>query len=85
MSILNKESAVPRPERAVEKVRLNLDMHPAVKEQLQSIQERTKADSMSEVLRRALAVYQTILDTQDSGGTVLVKPKMGLVKEVLVL
>lgn len=74
-----------RPVREVEKVRLNMDVHPEVKAELIAVQERIHADSMSEVLRRALKVYVAVLDTQDDGGVVLVKPKIGFAKEILVL
>lgn len=76
---------MPRPLRAVQKVRTNLDFHPDIKAKIEELRDRTHADGMGEVVRRAIALYETVLDTQESGGTLLIKPKVGLVREVLVV
>lgn len=49
-----------RPKRP-EKVRLNLDLAPEVRVRLEELQMKTSADSLSEVVRRALAVYDVLV------------------------
>ncbi len=56
-----------RPIRDQERVRLNLAIAPEVKERLDALQARTHADSMAEVFRRALAVYDTLLSKHEQG------------------
>lgn len=51
-----------RPVRAVPKVRINLDLHPDVKSCMERIKDRIQADSLSEVVRRALLAYEHQLD-----------------------
>ena len=64
------------------KVRLNLDLTQKVKGQMESIQQRTDAASFVEVIRRAVAVYDMLLEHEESGGRVfLVNPDQS--KELL--
>lgn len=67
-----------RPARVVKKIRVNLDMHPDVKEQVEALKERLNADSMGEVIRRAVAVYQILLDANDGDEMVLLKTKKSI-------
>lgn len=46
-----------RPKGTIEKVRLNLELHPEVKEELLALQNLTLADSQAEVIRRAIKMY----------------------------
>lgn len=62
-----------RPARKQPKVRLNLDMSVEVKEQIEALRDRTHADSMSEVIRRALALYDFMLTQQEAGATTIVR------------
>jgi Arc/MetJ-type ribon-helix-helix transcriptional regulator len=55
------------------KVRLNLDISPEAKEQIEGLRERTHSDSMSEVVRRALAVYDFLWTQKDDGATTIVR------------
>jgi hypothetical protein len=64
------------------KERLNLDLHPDVKAQLLDLKERIKADSMSEVVRRAIELYGYILTEQEKGSKLMIKPDPGLIREV---
>jgi DNA-directed RNA polymerase subunit E'/Rpb7 len=68
---------MPRPAHTVEKVRLNLDMHPDVKAEIQAIQERLSADSMGEVIRRCVKAVTSVLEAHDRGDRVMVYPKDG--------
>lgn len=51
---------MPRPKRG-EKVRLNLDLPPPVRERLEELRTQTNAESLAEVVRRALAVYDVLV------------------------
>ena len=60
------------------KQRLAVDVAPAVKVRLEALKTKTECDSMSEVVRRALAVYELLvrdngrlLTTVDDAGTVV--------------
>lgn len=76
---------MPKP-KGPEKERLNLDLHPAVKEQLVQLRERSGADSMSEVVRRALALYDLLLtETKDRGSKLYVQPKEGEAQEIALI
>ena len=62
----------PRPGH----VRLNLDMPQTVRVRLESMSVRADV-SMSEVIRRALATYDAMLDAQDRGGEVIIRESDG--------
>ena len=57
--------------------RLNIEVGPAVEDRLKVIRVRTGASSISEVIRRALAVYDDITANEAEGGTMTVLPKGG--------
>lgn len=57
-----------RPASRNEKVRLSLVLTSRAKERLERLQEMTDADSMSEVVRRALIAYELLLQNQQDGG-----------------
>ncbi len=67
------------------KVRLNLDMAPSVKERLERLRDKTHADSMSEVIRRALALYELIILEAARGSTIIVKSKNGSERHIEIL
>lgn len=69
-----------RPARKQPKVRLNLDMSVEVKEQIETLRDRTHADSMGEVIRRALAVYDYLHSEQADGSHLLIRTKDGVEK-----
>lgn len=69
-----------RPARKQPKVRLNLDMPVEVKEQLERIRDQLHADSMGEVIRRALAVYDYLHSEQADGAHLLIRTKDGVEK-----
>lgn len=56
-----------RPASRVEKVRLSLEVSIAVRDCMEDLQDRTGAESLTEVVRRALAVYSTVLDASEAG------------------
>jgi metal-responsive CopG/Arc/MetJ family transcriptional regulator len=67
------------------KVRLNLDMSEATRQRLESLLSRTGADSRSEVIRRALAVYDFACAAKERGESVVLRGPGGREKELLLL
>jgi hypothetical protein len=74
-----------RPTREVSKIRLNLDMSPEVKARIEQIRDQLYADSMGEVIRRALAVYDFFLEEQAAGNTIIARREDGTEKEISIL
>jgi metal-responsive CopG/Arc/MetJ family transcriptional regulator len=66
-----------RKPRAVPKVRLNLDMSTDVRDRLDELRDRSNADSRSELLRRALAVYDLLVTNEIEGGVAIVRGSDG--------
>ena len=62
-----------RPARTEPKVRLNLEISQAVRERLERLRERTGAETITEVIRRALALHELLLDQTDQGGEILAR------------
>lgn len=55
-----------RSPRKTPKVRVNLDLPPGSKARLERLRDTTEADSMSEVVRRALALYEAVREATGS-------------------
>jgi hypothetical protein len=68
-----------------ERVRLNLDLQTEVKERLDGLQERTGAASLTEVIRRALALYDLVVDHQKAGGRIQLYNRDGTVETLTIL
>ena len=60
-----------------EKVRLNLELSRQVHEQIQVLQSRSDATSLTEVIRRALALYDLITEHISEGGRIILRHKNG--------
>ena len=58
--------------KAQPRVRMNLDMNPSTRDCLERLSEATDT-SMSEVLRKSIAIYDLIQREQEGGGTVVVR------------
>jgi hypothetical protein len=74
-----------RPSRTQPKIRLNLEIPEAAKESLDRLKDTTQADSTTEVIRRALAVYDFLWNCKKSGETPLVRSKEGEIRELVLL
>ena len=72
-----------RQKRKAEYERLALKIHPRLKRRLEKLQEETMAESISQVIRRALAVYDALLTHEKSGGQILVRDNNGIEREIL--
>ncbi len=71
--VVNETSpgAAPDDRRPVKKPRVNVEMRPDVRARLDRLVENSGADSVSEVVRDALAYYEAILTHQIRGGEVV--------------
>jgi hypothetical protein len=74
---------MPRPASTSPKTRFNLDLHPDHKEKLKELQHRLRADSMSEVIRRMIPLYESLLDNRDGGGVLIVRSEDGTETQLL--
>ena len=54
-----------------ERVRLSLDVSKRVKDDLTKLANRTDAGSLTEVIRRALVLYDLVIEHQEDGGNVV--------------
>lgn len=64
--------------------RLSLEMSEVVRQNLEDLRDRTQADSMTEVIRRALAVYELLWDEKTKGAKLVLRAPDGE-KEVILL
>jgi len=55
------------------KTRLNLELTEEVRKRLEALRGRTEADSLAEVIRRALAVYDFLWTERENGAELLVR------------
>ena len=60
-----------------ERVRLNLELSKQVYDQMQTLQKRSDATSLTEVIRRALALYDVITEHVSGGGRIILRHKNG--------
>ena len=76
---------MPRPASKEAKVRLNLELPERVRERLERVREMSEADSLTEVIRRALTVYDALLTTtREEGAKVMLRNADGTEKELLI-
>ena len=71
-----------RPNRGDIRIRLSLDMTRETRELLTNLRIDTNADSLTEVIRRALVVYKFFVDRTSEGGTTVVQFKDGSTQRV---
>lgn len=67
-----------RVRRRINRIRLNLDITQTTKDQLLRLVEKSNADSMTEIVRRALNVYEVVLGCKQDGDLKLVHTKDGV-------
>lgn len=65
--------------------RLTLDLAEPVRQRLDTLRNRTDADSLVEVVRRALAVYEFLWGEKAGGARLVVKREDGKEREVVLL
>lgn len=71
--------------RKPESVRLNLEVSPHVRERLERLREDTEAESLTEVIRRALAVYESLAEVAGSTKRIIIRDKNGDERELLLV
>jgi hypothetical protein len=70
---MSRSNTLTPPER----VRLNLELSKQVYDQMQTLQKRSDATSLTEVIRRALALYDVITEHVSDGGKIVLRDKDG--------
>lgn len=76
---------MPRPARNEAKVRLNLELPERVRERLERVRVMSEADSLTEVIRRALSVYDALLTSAlEEGSKVVLRNADGTERELLI-
>ena len=65
--------------------RLNLEMSPVVRKNLEQLRDDTNADSLAEVVRRSLAVYEFVCKAHKQNAKLICRFKDGKESEVLPL
>jgi len=68
-----------------EKVRINLEMPKYVKDRIERLKEYSEADSMAEVLRSALAVYEYLWQEKKKSSELIIREKDSKKETVVVL
>ena len=67
------------------RVPIHLEVSPTVRKRLERLVEVTEAESMTEVFRRALALYEVVLLEQRGGRRLLLEEKDGNTVELRIL
>lgn len=62
-----------------------MEMPEIVREQLEALCQQTQADSLSEVIRRAIAVYDYLWSEKAKGSKTVVKDTNGSERELVLL
>ena len=63
---------------------MNLEMSPQVREKLESISNATD-ESLSQVVRRSVAIYEMLLSETSSGGEIIIRATDGEEKHVVIV
>jgi hypothetical protein len=72
---------MPRPASGDDKVRLHLELPTRLRERLDELRALTEADSVTEVVRRAIAIYDVLVTRKER---VFLRSADGTEREVLV-
>ena len=75
---------MPRLKKPGETQRLNLLTTKEVRQKMEELQAKMGADSLGEVIRRSMAVYDYLLRENEKGSKLVVRSKQGE-KEVILL
>ena len=62
-----------------------MTMPPELKDRLEELRDRTNAESLSEVIRRSLAVYETIISEQNNKSKIVFRSEDGAEKELIIV
>ena len=68
-----------------EKVRLNLELNSVARDQLERVQKRTHSPSITEIIRRSLALFDLFTEHTARGGEVVFKHRDGAEEKLRIL
>ncbi len=74
---------MPRQKSTHEKVRLNLEMTRETRTHLEELKMRIHAESFAEVIRRALGYFELAVETEISGGRVVLESRDGTQERIV--
>lgn len=74
-----------RPAKNKETSRLNLEVSLSVRERLDQLRDLSDADSLTEVIRSALAVYEVVLQEVKRGGEVILCSPDGVQRKLVIV
>ena len=67
------------------RARLNLDVLRTVRDRIVRLRDITGATSITEVIRRSLAVYEVLVDARLTGKTIILRDSEGDERELLIV
>lgn len=73
------------PKTQKDRIRLSLDVSTRVRDQLDELESRTEAGSITEVIRRAVALYDLVIEHQQEGGRLIFEHSDGQTEALRVL
>lgn len=73
---------MPKQKSVAKKTRLNLQVSEDVKALLEDLTKKSGASSLTEVIRRALAYYDVLVEHNNEGGQVVFRHKDGTEERV---
>jgi hypothetical protein len=74
-----------RPKNTKNRKRLSLETSEEVRTRMERLRDCTGAETITQVICRALAVYELLIGEQRKGGAIVVRQKDGHEKEVLLV
>ena len=64
---------MPRIPKKQETCRLTLQPTKAVRERMETLRDATDADTLVEVVRRSLAIYEKLVEAEKAGGQLVIR------------
>lgn len=74
-----------RPPSTEPRVRLNLEMSERFRNRLERVRDKSEADSMTETIRRAVEVYESLLDARSNRVSIIFRTEDGAEKELVLI
>jgi len=72
---MSSTTETPPETASEERIRLNLVVNGHVKDRIERLQRLSEGASLTEIVRRALAVYEELLAIREEGGKLVVEGK----------
>lgn len=76
---------MPKSKKPMKRRRLSLDLTPQVKARIENLRDITEAESITEVIRRALASYELLCEAQASGKSIFIRDSNGEESSIILL